>query len=368
MKLGFFTGARSEYGLLKKLIVKLQSDSFFDVSILAGGMHLLKNFGNTYQEIEKDGFKIQAKIPFYRENKSPGFPEFTLAIKKIAQVLDAEKYDALFVVGDRLEAYAAALAGHFTKTPVIHFGGGTLTMGAVDNIYRYNISFLATIHFATSKGNHKRLINLPVLNREKVYLTGSVAIDAINEFQEKPIPVSRFLPGLEKNNFALLTFHPATLNEEPLDKILKEATEFILKNNCSVLITFPNNDKGFETILNQIEAFRSTDNVFIVDNLGAAGYYAALNDCRFLLGNSSSGIIEAPYFQKQVINVGTRQEEREKDQGITDVSAEWPAVKEVLKKGFETGWPLIKNQNIYGDGHAAERIVSIIKKEFQGND
>ena len=365
MKLAFFTGARSEYGLLRKLISQLKSDSFFEISLLVGGMHLLEKFGNTYSEIEKDGFTIKAKIPFYSEVLSPGQDEFSRAINGIAAVLEKEKYDALFIVGDRLEAYAAALAAHFTDTPVIHSGGGTITEGAVDNIYRYNITNLANLHLATSKGNYERLKSLPVINPENVLFTGSVAIDGIREFLKQPVPIGQFVKGIKKGNFALITFHPATAAKEPLDEILAKSVELILNMNCQVLITYPNNDKGYESILSQIERYRSAKNVFIVENLGAKGYYAALNDCLFVMGNSSSGIVEAPYFHKQVINVGERQKGREKDASIMDVNANWPDVQTLVNKGFNESWPLVENNNIYGDGNSIKNVMKILKDRFK---
>ena len=361
MKLGFFTGARSEYGLLRKLINQLQSDPFFEISLLVGGMHLLEKFGHTYKEIEKDGFVIKAKIPFYSEDISPGQLEFSKAITGIAAVLEKEKFDALFIVGDRLEAYAAALAAHFTRTPLIHSGGGTLTEGAVDNIYRYNITNLANIHLATSKGNYRRLKSLPIIKPEDVFFTGSIAIDGIKAFLKQPVAIDQFVKSLKKDSFVLITFHPATATQEPLDEILAKAVELIVNMNCQVLITYPNNDTGYESILRQIESFKSKENIFIVENLGAKGYYAALNDCLFVLGNSSSGIVEAPYFHKQVINVGERQKGREKDASIMDVNANWPAVQQLIKKGFEESWPLIENNNIYGGGQSVPNIIKIIK-------
>lgn len=365
MKLAFFTGARSEYGIVKKLMRTISCDDFFDVSIIVGGMHLLKEYGYTITEIENDNFPIAAKIPIFEEEVKPDFSHFTKAIQNISSHFLQNSYDAIFIVGDRFEAYAAALAAHFAKIPLIHSGGGTITRGAFDNIYRYNITNLSTYHFATSKGNYERLLSLPVLQKENIYFTGSVAIDSIKGFLSKSTgSVEEVIPGLKPNQFVLITFHPVTNANEPIPQILEHTVSNILKNGYQVLITYPNNDPGANKIIKTIQKLNSNSNIFVTESLGANGYYSALRDCKFVLGNSSSGIIEAPYFNKYVINVGTRQDGREKDNGIFDVSAEKNLVENAIQNVLKENFRNVECNNIYGYGNSIPKIMKILKTNF----
>lgn len=364
IKLGVFTGARSEYGLMKGLLKALIEDPVIDISLIVGGLHFLDEFGNTFVEIKKDKIPVAKKLPFFVEGRSPSYTDFSDAIVKIADELKKQRYDALFIVGDRIESYAAALASHFTGTPIIHSGGGTLTFGAKDNIYRYNITNLAEIHLATSKDNYNRLIDLPMINRDNVYYTGSFAIDSIKKFKQNVTPIQNFVSGLVNKEYALITFHPATNSTEKLDDILIDSVKYIVSKGNQVLITYPNNDPGYESLVSAIKMLENWSDVYIVKSLGATGFYAALNSCRFVLGNSSSGIIEAPYFNKPAINVGTRQEGRGKDKGIIDVEAHPEAVIGELQRGYKNGWPEISGTEIYGDGSSVEKIIRIIKNHF----
>ncbi|MEX2483765.1 MAG: UDP-N-acetylglucosamine 2-epimerase [Brumimicrobium sp.] len=360
-KIAIFTGARSEFGIMKNLIKRIDADLDLDYSLYVSGMHLLKGFGDTFKEIEAEGIAIHFKIPIYTENKAPDSKEFSNAITAFSEVLSKDQPDGVFIIGDRPEAYAMALAAHFNKVKVYHSGGGTITKGAVDNIYRYNITNLSTHHLTTSIMNYERLLSLPTVNKEDVYFTGSVAIDAIFDFLKHPVHISDHINGLEKN-FCLMTFHAVTQNKENIAEIMNVAIETILKNNFKILITYPNNDPGYQEILEIINKWESNPDICVVENLGSKRYYAAMYSCDFVIGNSSSGIIEAPYFNKPVINIGTRQEGREADDNIISINANTINVKNVLNKKFNEGWKPINNNNIYGKGEAMEQILKILKK------
>jgi len=160
-----------------------------------------------------------------------------------------------------------------------------------------------------------------------------------------------------------MTFHPVTRRNEPTKDIMGEAIGIILKNKFDVLITYPNNDVGYERILSEIEKWSSNPNVFVSKNLGAKAYYSALNDCTFVIGNSSSGVIEAPYFNKVVLNVGSRQEGRDKDDLVKDIGTE--SMLNAINEGFKDGWKNADCSNLYGSGDSSKKIVNIIKKYSQ---
>lgn len=361
-KIAIFTGARSEYGILKNLIRRIEQDEDLSYSLYVTGIHLLNKFGNTYQEIEKDEIKIDYKIPIFQEDIAPGVIEFANAIASFGKVLEEDQPDGVFIIGDRPEAYAMALAAHFKSVKIYHSGGGTVTKGAVDNIYRYNITNLSTYHIATSKANYERLIRLPVIEKKEVFFTGSFAIDAIQRFLFAPKEISEFLPQLDGKRYCLMTFHPVTFNKEDISGLMRLSIDTIISQGYDILLTYPNNDPGYELILEEIDRWENHPNIVIIENLGALRYYASLYSCSFVIGNSSSGIIEAPYFHKPVINIGTRQHGRECDKSVNNVSANPSLVKQVILKGFKEKWKKIKNNNIYGSGNAMEQIIEILKK------
>ncbi len=363
--IGFFTGARSDYGIMKNLIKDIKEYDEFDQRIYVSGMHLLKKFGNTVEEIKNDGFGEFTVIEAFDEQNEPGYKEFSKIINLLCQNLQKDAPDVMFLLGDRFETYAAALACHFCEVPIIHSGGGTITKGAYDNIYRYNISNLATYHFATSKGNYKQLLGLPTTVDENVFFTGSFAIDAIYEFKKNPISIQEIVPGLEIGNFCLVTFHSATKSKENLAEIMNDVIQKIISKGKQVLLTYPNNDPGYKEILNVIEKWKSNKNVFIREHLGAIGYYAALRDCMMIIGNSSSGIIEAPYFNKTVINIGTRQEGREADDSIITVPCDKTIVLNLLEEQLSSSNVNLTCNNIYGDGKALIRIRKILSEHIR---
>ncbi|MCC5915632.1 MAG: UDP-N-acetylglucosamine 2-epimerase (hydrolyzing) [Balneolaceae bacterium] len=363
-KIGFFTGARSEYGIMKNLLRAVEADSRFDYKLYVSGLHLLKQFGETIHEIKKDGFSISSAIEAFREDMEPGEHEFTQIITQLSKELKKESPDALFVIGDRPETYAAVLAAHFSDVDVIHLGGGTITEGALDNIYRYNITNLSSLHFATSQGNYKRLKSLPVLNNESVFFTGSFAVDAIKSFLNNPVSIFNTLPKLKGSPFCLMTFHSATKSAEDIHELMDQSIKLITERGFNVLITYPNNDPGYKKIMNVIDSWKNHDHVFVQDHLGALNYYAALNDCTFVVGNSSSGIIEAPYFNKPVIDVGTRQKGREKDTGVISIPCNEPALVETLSVQFDRGWPTVLGNQIYGTGNSLKTIMNIFNERI----
>jgi len=365
IKIGVFTGARSDYGVTKKLIKNLNDDKIFDVKIFVSGMHLLKKYGNTFNEITDDGFLIYKKINTYQEVAKDKRNEFSETLNKVFESVKNEKLHAGYIVGDRIEAYGVALALHFLNIPVIHYAGGQITKGAVDNIYRYNISNLAYLHFTTIKTAYQRLINLPTLNSENVYFTGSTAIDSIQDFLIKPINISTLIPDLHDDNYVLMTFHPVTNSEEVIEDIMEYSINKILNLKLKILITFPNNDTGADKIISVIENFKSDKNVIVKKNLGTVGYYSAINNSKFVIGNSSSGVIEVPYFNKISINIGRRQDGRDLDQNVWSIKSDTKELNSLIERGNLINWRTLGNNSLYGSGNSIQLINGILKKKFQ---
>ena len=241
INLAFLTGARSEYGIAKTLLKEMKSDPDINLMIFPNGMHLLKEFGHTVDEIREDGFTTTEFIHTYNSIKEKSH-QFSNSVSCIYDVLKKYTIDIVYIIGDRIEAYTSALAAHFLNIPIAHFGGGTITMGAVDNIYRYNITNLSDVHFSTSKNNYQRLLECTLTKNENVHFTGSSAIDGIMEYRAKNSQSLR--NEKQKNRYALMTFHPVTAVSEPIPNLMDSAIDYILQNDCNLLITYPNNDSG----------------------------------------------------------------------------------------------------------------------------
>lgn len=365
--IGFITGARSEYGVMKKLIKECASDSDFKVSIVATGMHYQHKYGDTIEEIRKDAFAPIIDAPCYVEEERPKEMDFVALIDTMYKVLSEHIFDVVYIIGDRLEAYAAALASHFLKIPVAHFAGGQITEGAVDNIYRYNISNLASLHFVTNKFAVERLKACPVISDEHIYLVGSSAIDSIKAYLKSPKDAWLIDGSLKRNNYVLMTFHPETMTvgqRNSIQEVMDEAIKTITDGGMYLLITYPNNDDGSEAIVNIIEKWRYHPMVVVRKNLGAALYYVAVDNALFVVGNSSSGIIEIPYFNKYTINVGDRQAGRNAPKSVINVPDDIEKTKEILNEVLSNPQCTYPQENIYGDGNSVKRIKEILKSNL----
>jgi UDP-hydrolysing UDP-N-acetyl-D-glucosamine 2-epimerase len=247
--------------------------------------------------------------------------------------------------------------------PILHSGGGALTLGAVDNIYRYNITNLSYVHFATSVGNYNRLRSLPNINQENIYFVGSVAIDNIIDFKENPVSITQRLPELTPGNYVLMTFHTATNAVEDIPFIMKDVINYFLDRGLQVLLTAPNNDKGFEQIMEIISTSLEKRGVFYIKSLGARNYYAAINECKLVCGNSSSGLIEVPYFKKPCVNIGARQEGRESDPSVYHVEADINKIREVFDTILDCP-PILECHDIFGKGGSSDMILEIMLKKL----
>lgn len=367
IKIGFITGARSEYGIMKRVIKELTSDPLFDVKIVATGMHYLHKYGDTINEIRKDALAPIIDAPCYVEEDRPKEKDFVLLIDTLYRVLEKNPFDVVYIIGDRLEAYGAALAAHFLKIPVAHFAGGQITNGAVDNIYRYNISNLASIHFVTNTYAKERLLQCPIIDGKNVYHVGSSAIDSIKEYLKNPKDAKEIDERLTRGNYVLMTFHSETkggISKNTIPKIMDVAIATILKGSVKLLITYPNNDDGSEAIIKVIEKWQNNPNVVVRKNLGSAFYYTAVDNALFVVGNSSSGIIEIPYFQKYTINIGKRQSGRNAPKSVITLPDDCEQVVKAIERILTNPTCSVPQEYIYGCGDSVGQIHQIIKERF----
>lgn len=367
IKIGFITGARSEYGIMKPLIRELSRDNRFDVNIIATGMHFLQRYGHTIDDIYHDGLAPVVEAPCYEENDLPKKEDFVALINAIYAAIEGKSYDVVYLIGDRLEAYAAALAAHFLHIPVAHYAGGQITEGAVDNIYRYNISNIASLHFATNKYAVERLKNCPVVYNSKVYLAGSTAIDAIYEYLKAPQDASIIDDRLKRENYVLMTFHAETNRKRSgcsIDVMMNTAIEELIAHNEHVLITYPNNDDGANEIISVIERWKDNPLIVVRQNLGAHNYYNAVDNAKYVMGNSSSAIIEVPYFGKYSLDIGERQQGRNHPKSVLHIDNDKAELIEMMLKLEDDYICSMPQEYIYGKGDSVKIIQQILKENF----
>lgn len=364
MKIGFVTGARSEYGIMKNVIRSLVTDDRFEVNIIATGMHFQKKYGLTIREIEEDNLAPIVSIPCYTEGQREKVLDFTSLIITLYNGFKSLYLDAIYLVGDRLEAYAATLASHFLQIPIIHFAGGQITEGAIDNIYRYNISNIASLHLVTNKCAYDRLRSIPIVKHREIYWVGSSAIDSIYTYLQNPCSITEIDNRLSDDKYVLITYHSQTIGANLIPLCLKASVDTIIKNGLKVLITYPNNDNGSEAIMEQIEEYRQHKDVVIIPNLGAKFYYTAVYNAVCVVGNSSSGIIEVPYFSKLTINVGNRQKGRNAPASVLTIEDNPMKVSKLVSDVIEGKYTIPAQEFIYGTGNSITKIKEAIVNRF----
>ncbi len=364
------TATRAEYGLMKPLLKRLIDDSDIKMRLLVSGTHLSKDYGYTCVEIEEDQIPIYKKIPILKDEKEAEFISTTMAeaIINFTKHFLTDRPDFLIIDGDRYEALAVAIAAVNSNVPIIHIGGGAVTEGAVDEYYRHAITKLSYLHFASIELYRKRIIQMGEYP-ERVFAVGSLGIERIlnTKFLSKDELQTSLNFKLDKP-FAVATFHPVTLENQTELNQLKELLSALEEiKDMKFIFTAANADNNGFKINEYLQNYvKSNENFLFVKSLGALKYFSALNYCEFVIGNSSSGIIEVPSFHIPTINIGDRQKSR--FQAKNTLNCE-PLKDEILKtvniaRSFEFKNICKTTENPYGDGQSSKKIIKHIKENF----
>ena len=366
-KICLVTGSRAEYGLLKKLMFLLRENSETELQVIATGSHLSSDFGFTYREIEKDGFTIDRKIEILLASDS------NIAIAKsmgLANISFSEAYeqlqpDMIFVVGDRYEILAAVIPAFIAGIPVAHHSGGEVTYGAIDDSIRHAITKFSSLHFVAMEEYKNRVIQLGE-QPASIFLVGGLGVDnilSVPTVDRKAISELTGYRFAEKN--LLVTFHPVTLElDESVDQLYELLSALdSFDQNTSILFTLANADtlgKKFNEII--IGFVKERKNCFFSASLGQKLYFSCLKEFSVVVGNSSSGLGEAPTFKIPTINIGNRQAGRIKASSIIDCDPEKKSILSAFDKAYSATFQskLETVINPYGAGGASEAIVDII--------
>ena len=354
-KIVFLTGTRADFGKLKSLIQIATAD--FEVHIFATGMHMDKKYGYTVVEIEK--CKYDNIYKFINHNAGASMDIIlSKTIEGFANYIHLIQPDLIVIHGDRIEALAGATVGALNNILVAHIEGGELS-GTIDELIRHAVSKLSHIHLAANIEARQRLLQMGE-NQSSVFVIGSPDMDAM---------LSKDLPTIENvkksyefdfEKFGISMFHPVTTEYENMDEYAENYFNALIQSNKQYIIIYPNNDKGTEFILNKMKKIEGNSNFRIFPSVRFEAFLVMMKYANFIVGNSSAGIREAPYYGIPTVNVGTRQNGRTVNNNIIHTNYSTHAIA----KGIELANNLqLQPQQLFGDGKSDEKFLSIIRNE-----
>ena len=366
-KICVFTGTRAEYGLLRLTMWRIQSDPGLILQTLVSGAHLSDRLGATWREIEEDRFVIDAKVPINLDDDRPlGLARSAgTAVADIADALDSLAPDILVILGDRYEAFAAATAAMLLRLPIAHVHGGEITEGAMDDAMRHAITKMAHFHFTAAEIYRNRVIQMGEAP-DRVFNVGALGLEAIAETQLMTRNELASDLGIALNDqFFVVTYHPETLGTDPavgISAVLSALDEF---PQARAIITHANADIGGREINARIEAYAAdrADRVQTTPNLGAKRYFSAVTAADVVIGNSSSGVIEAPFLGTPVVNVGSRQDGRLRAPAVIDCATKHENIVDAVRQALSPDMRVraARKETPYGRGDSARLIVEALK-------
>lgn len=379
MRIAVVTGSRADWGLLLPVLRAMHAHPDLQALTWVTGSHLEARFGNTAQQIERDGFRIDAAVPLNIATDSPRDTAAALsrAIDGFAGVIADNRPDLILVLGDRYEIFGAVQAAALAAVPVAHIAGGDISEGAYDDGMRHAISKLSQLHFPTNPEARDRLLQMGEAP-DTVILAGSPGIDNILATQrlDRTQIEQRFGYHYQKRNL-LVSFHPATLADQSVTQQIGQLLQALqqLPSDIGLLLSGSNADHGGEQINKAFAGLAATrEHTHFVTSFGNQGYYSVLAEADLLLGNSSSGLYEAPTLRTPALDIGQRQQGRLRGLSVAHCANQATAIVENIERLLAD--PPQEFPNPYGDGKAAEKIIQALaslgdpaqfkRKQFNG--
>ena len=364
------TGSRAEYGLLRPVCKLIEQSEFFDLRMLVTGSHLSSVHGNTYQEVVNDHYR---NIEYFDLNITGSSPldinnALALSVQRFGEYFDEIKSDLLIVLGDRYEVFGAAIAAMMHLVPIAHIHGGELTQGAYDDSIRHSISKMSHLHFTSTEAYKSRIVQMGE-NSDFVFHVGGLGAEAIQNLKllDKETLETELNFSFNERNL-LVTYHPETMARDTTLQDLHEVLNALntLENDTNLIFTMPNADTGYQQFFDAIQAFVNKDRTTRVafTSLGQLRYFSCLQYVDGVIGNSSSGILEAPSFKIATINIGNRQAGRVMANSVINVGPSKSeiirAINSIYREDFKEKIKTLENP-YYKPGSAME-IVKIIEK------
>lgn len=365
MKILFVTGSRGEWGYIRPILRLIEKDSDLDYDLCVTNMHLLPSFGSSEEEILKDGFKIKHRIFMSLDsyNHVSQVKSLGVFLTSMADILASNEYDFIMLAGDRGEQLMGAIAGAYTYTPVGHIQAGEVS-GNIDGAARHAIGKLAHVHFASNTDAEERLIKLAE-EKFRVFNTGAPQVDEM--VQTPLLDLSYFKKKYNfdiSKEFFLVVQHPVTEEYDEAENQINITFNVLEKYQQKKVIILPNNDAGSLAIQNVIKSRRSLDHA-VFANLSRIEYLTLMRHSLLMVGNSSSGLLEAPTYNIPAINIGRRQDGRVSGPNVIDVNFNEDDIKNAIDKALTKEFnDMLKKEgfNPYGDGDSSKKILSIVKE------
>lgn len=360
-KIAIVTATRAEYGILTPLIKSIEEDVDLQLELIVTGTHLSDKHGMTVSFIQNDGVEIAEQIPILAEGNAPYDISVTMAnaLCGFADYFRKNHPDAVVLLGDRTEMLGIAAAAMNERIPIFHIHGGEVTEGAVDDCVRHALSKMSYLHFTSTEDYRKRVIQLGE-GPERVYNVGALSTENILHVPLMDEAAIREAAGIpEHMPYAVVTFHPVTLEGSAEEQTLEVCKAMGEENGFFYLITKANADVGGDIVNHIFETFAANHkNVILVDNLGMVRYLSAVKYASMVLGNSSSGIIEAPVLGTPTVNIGQRQKGRMLAETVINCEAKREDIVQAIGKASNMEH---KVSLMYGDGNTSAKIVEIMK-------
>lgn len=361
------TGTRAEFGILTPILVEIMRSKDLELHIIATGMHLSKVHGYTLKDIERSGFRVDEVVDMSPCDDSEASMAKALGkgIIGVTEAFERINPDIVLVLGDRSEAFAGAIAGAYTNRVVVHVHGGEVTKGCIDESIRHAVTKLAHVHFPATRDGAERIIKLGE-RRANVHVVGAPALDVIlNVAKSTPEEVAKEL-GLDLTKPIILAVqHPVTTQaDEAADQMRVTLAALVALHEQTVLL-YPNNDAGGIRMIKVIERSNFPPYIRTYPSLPQKQYLGLMATAAVMVGNSSSGIIEAPSFGLPFVNIGMRQEGRLRGDNVIDVPHDRDAIVEAVRKALHDKAfreKVSKRRNPWGDGKAAKRIVKLLSE------
>jgi UDP-N-acetylglucosamine 2-epimerase (hydrolysing) len=352
----FLTATRADFGKLKPLINVIEKSKFFDCFVFVTGMHTLAKYGSTYDEVKKQKYK---NVFIYPNQKDANDMDIILAntIKGFSAYINKIKPDMMVIHGDRVEPLAGAIVGSLNNVLVAHVEGGEIS-GTVDEILRHAISKLSNLHFVANPLAKRRLVQMGEIG-SNIFVIGSPDID---------IMTSKNLPSIEQvkkryeipfEKYSIFIYHPVTNEIKALKKDIKKIVSTLIDSKKNYVVIYPNNDMGSDIILKEYKRLKKDNHFKVFPSLRFEYFLELLRSAEFIIGNSSSGIIEAEVYGTPTINIGTRQKNRTQNKDIINIKAD---KNEILDAICLAESVKIKKRNNFGRGNSVGKFYKIISK------
>lgn len=357
-KIVFLTGTRADFGKIKSLLQILEENSNFEPFVFVTGMHLQKEYGYTLLEVERCGF---TNIKTFENHTHETTMDLTLAktIEGLSAYVKECNPDMIVIHGDRVEALAGAIVGSLNNILVAHIEGGEVS-GTIDELIRHSTSKMSHVHFVSNKQAKKRLMQMGEL-KESIFVIGSPDVDIMFSDNLPSLDIVKEYYQIPFEKYAIVMFHPVTTEVTQMKTYADDFVKVLLKDHHNYVVVFPNNDLGSSIILETYEKLRDNPRFRIFPSLRFEYFLTLLKNAKFIIGNSSAGIREAPYYGIPIINIGTRQQNRALDASIVNVDYSEPAIFRALQSVEKS--TAKKTIASYGEGNSSDLFLKSLLDE-----